>query len=192
LAITRPSPSPPSRVPSELDGVEQAIRQLRIEYEKYFNGALDLPPGEMQTELSQQIRGLRSRVKASVDRFRLQTLEAQFNTYLELFNRRLRDHEEGRSRGRRPVAAAPAYDPTQGVVYGLKPEEGAVAALYKSLYDGSSQGKKVDLESFRGYLDRQASMIRQKTGCADVQFRLTREDGKLKLKAKPLRGEANQ
>ena len=43
-----------------------------------------------------------------------------------------------------------------------------------------------DLGSFRAYLGKQVDAIRQKTGCSDVQFRLALEDGKLKLKARPL------
>ena len=48
----------------------------------------------------------------------------------------------------------------------------------------------MDLGRFRAYLDRQAEVIRKKTGCAEIQFRIAVEEGKMKLKAKPLRRPA--
>jgi len=44
----------------------------------------------------------------------------------------------------------------------------------------------MELEAFRGYISRQIESIRIKTGCDAVQFRLATEEGKLKLKAKPV------
>ena len=43
---------------------------------------------------------------------------------------------------------------------------------------------------FRAYIDRQAEAIRKKTGCAEIQFRIAVEEGKMKLKARPLRRPA--
>ena len=60
----------------------------------------------------------------------------------------------------------------------------AASVLYQGLYTAANT--KVDLESFRKYLDRQATRIRERTGCVEVQFRLTEENGAAKLKAKPV------
>jgi hypothetical protein len=48
----------------------------------------------------------------------------------------------------------------------------------------------MDLDTFRGYLQKQMTQIRDKTGCDAVQFRVVNEDGKVKLKAKPVGGRA--
>ena len=45
----------------------------------------------------------------------------------------------------------------------------------------------MDLDRFGAYLERQAEAIRSKTGCREIQFRVAVEDGKMKLKAKPIR-----
>ena len=47
-------------------------------------------------------------------------------------------------------------------------------------------GPKFDLDSFEKYLARQIAALREKTGCDQVQFRLAEEEGKLKLKARPV------
>jgi hypothetical protein len=172
----------------ELDRFERDLKMLRIEFEKYFNGALDVPPTDMRTKLEQRLRLLRATVRGSADQFRLSTLEARFNSYNELFNRRLRDFEEGRGTAARRVnERQQTFDVKQGIVFGAKVEEGAVVALYSSLYGSAEESRRVDFKGFRDYLDKQAAMIRKKTGCAQVQFRLADQDGKLKLKAKPIR-----
>ena len=168
----------------ELDTLERSLKELRIEYEKYFNGAADLPPAELQAAIARNVRSLRGQVKSSVDQFRLSSLESRLNSYTEMFNRRVRAVEEGRSPRRRVGAPEAGPDVYDGVVVGKSIDERAAAALYQGLYDNSS---KVDLDSFQGYLDRQAEMIRKKTGCAQVQFRLTEEGGRTKLKAKAVR-----
>jgi hypothetical protein len=172
-----------------LDQLEHDIRLLRIEFEKFFAGALPVPPEEMRTRVQGSIRNLRNLSFSSfAENFRLADLEARFNSYSELFNRRLRDQEEGRHRAARQAAlAAPrAYDAARGVVFGDAFEPAAVAALYEGLAKGPGDGPRFDLESFRSYLSKQVSAIRAKTGCAEVQFRISEEDGKLKLKARPL------
>jgi hypothetical protein len=66
----------------------------------------------------------------------------------------------------------------------LEPE--AVAALYGALTREQGGTPAMQLDAFRGYLARQIEGIRLKTGCEAVQFRLASEDGKLKLKARPV------
>jgi hypothetical protein len=153
---------------------------------------------------------------SAVDRFRLGDLEARHNSYDELFTRRLRDREEGRLRGgptpmtqMTPLtppppssavgnapgaasAAGAAGDTSAGgIVVGADPDPRAVAALYAQVTaagapGGGAEGPRFNLASFGSYLQRQAAAIRAKTGCAEVQFRLAAEDGKLRLKARPL------
>lgn len=170
----------------EIDRLEEMIRQLRVDFERFFNGSLAVPPEELRSELQKQFRRLRSsNLRDVVDQFRLAGLEARFNSLNELCNRRLREHEEGR-----PVAVSSAdpsrYDVDHGVVLDESTEARAVEALYAGLQRSPGEGPSFDLETFRTYLGRQVDTIRRKTGCRQVQFRLAKEDGKIKLKAKPV------
>jgi hypothetical protein len=176
-----------------LDQLGRDIRQLQIDFERFFNGGLPLPPEELRTRLQTQIRNLRNLTLSSVDSFRLGDFEARFNSYNELFNRRVREREEGRHRAVRPVAAAekPRYDPAAGIVFGAQADPAAAEALYQGLA-ARGEGPKFDLDSFQTYLARQAAALREKTGCTEVQFRLAEEDGKLKLKARPVPAKSAQ
>jgi hypothetical protein len=181
------APAPQARVQEALDQLARDIQQMRIEFERYFSGGLPIPPEETRNRVQAQLRNLRGvTMNGAADGFRLGSLEAQFNTYNELYNRRLRDREEGRKAVSRVVVAEkPRYDPLGGITLGSRIESEAAEALYRGLASGGGE-VKFDLDSFQTYLARQVEAIRQKTGCEQVQFRLAEEEGKLKLKAKPV------
>jgi len=183
----------PARAPSfgeALDQLNRDLQQLRIDFERFFNGSLHTPPDELRGRVQNQLRTLRGvNMTSSVDSFRLGDLEARFNSYNELFNRRLRDIEEGRQPAGRPVPPPPPprrYDPAQGVVFDERVDPAAVEALYQGLVSAPGDNPRFDLDSFQTYLARQVTAIREKTGCTQVQFRLATEDGKVKLKARPV------
>lgn len=175
-------------VSEALDQLQRDIRQLQIDFERFFNGGLPLPPEELRNRIQAQLRNLRNtNVTAAVESFRLSDLEARYNSYNEMFNRRLRDVEEGRG-PHRVVAFVEKqrFDPRGGIVFGSEINSEAAEALYHGLASGPGDGPRFDLDSFQTYLRRQTEAIRQKTGCTEVQFRVAEEDGKLKLKARPV------
>lgn len=191
------TPAPPGRrsspgVGEAIDQLGRDLQMLRVEFERFFNGALPFPPEDLRTRIQTQLRNLRNASNTTpVDSFRLGDMEARFNTYNELFNRRLRDKEEGRHhQAVRTVAPAPQrYDPEQGVLVGDRVDPEAVEALYQKLAANPGDAPRFDLDSFQIYLTKQAAAIRAKTGCSQVQFRLAAEDGKFKLKARPVQGD---
>jgi hypothetical protein len=187
------APALPRRQPSfgeALDHLNRDLQQLRVDFERFFNGSLLSPPDELRGRVQAQLRTLRGvNMTTAVDSFRLGDLEARFNSYNELFNRRLRDLEEGRQPGVRhapPPPVARRFDPMQGVLIGERIDPEAAEALYQGLAAAPGGAPGFDLDSFQTYLARQVAAIRDKTGCAEVQFRLSPEDGKLKLKARPV------
>lgn len=185
-------PAPPVRQPSfgdALDALNRDLQQLRVDFERFFNGSLHSPPDELRGRVQTQLRQLRGvNLTTAVDSFRLGDLEARFNSYNELFNRRLRDLEEGRQPAARhaPPAAERRYDPFEGILFGERANPEAAAALYQGLAAAPGDSPRFDLDSFQTYLARQVAAIRDKTGCSEVQFRLASEDGKVKLKARPV------
>jgi hypothetical protein len=188
-AVSSGSRRPGPALGEALDQLARDIRQLQIDFERFFNGGLPLPPEEQRTRVQTQLRNLRNiSMTSAVDSFRLNDLEARFNSYNELFNRRIRDVEEGR-RGPHKVFAfveRQRFDPRGGIVFGSDIDPEAAEALYHGLSAGAGDGPRFDLDSFQTYLRRQTAAIREKTGCTEVQFRVAEEEGKLKLKARPV------
>jgi hypothetical protein len=176
-----------SQGPDPITLADRGIQNLRIEYEKFFNGAASVPPDTLRLSVAAQIKKLRTSKLSSVDSFRVNSIEAKYNSYSEMFERRLRRLEEGRSiRPRRTAVAASEEarpDPQKGVRLGQSLDRQGVEALFQGLYSGKSN---VDLESFRSHLAKNLAAIRQRTGCSEAEFRLVNEDGKAKLKVKPI------
>jgi len=182
-------PPPPPNLEQRLGQLADGIEQFRVDSERFFNGGLALPPEELRARLQGQLRELRSvQLRAAAEQYRLGGLEARFNSLSELFGRRLRDREEGRGAApaRAAAPAAPRFDARAGVVLrDAGGEPAAVEAIWSGLA-AASGGRRLELETFRGYIAKQIDEIKAKTGAASVVFRVVEEDGKLKLKAKPV------
>ena len=82
------------------------------------------------------------------------------------------------------------HDPVAGINFDGTNNREQVEALYNELYSSSGRSKKTDFDSFRSYLDGQIVKLKDKTGCEQVQFRISGQGSKLKLKAKPIRRDA--
>ena len=100
-------PADRQRVEIALERLSSDLKTLRVDYERFFSGALRTPPEELRQRITQELRELRaSNLPGVAENFRLGTLEAQFNSFHEVYGRRLREAEEGR--GSRSVARAQA------------------------------------------------------------------------------------
>jgi len=170
-----------------IENLERRIESFRVESERFLSGAVIRPPDDISDRIRRSIRNLyNSNMQSSVDQFRLGALEARFNSLTELFNRRQREREE--STGiRRPSDSMEIERPDaqRGVRLGTGAEDAKVRVLHAALSRHGAMN--LDLPEFQRYLDNQIRKIQGKTGCAEVSFRVAEEDGKLKLKARPVK-----
>jgi hypothetical protein len=170
-----------------LDRLDGDIRRLKIEYDKFLNGAVPTPPDELRAELLSELRALRGHNATSyADGFLLGSLEARLNSLSELYNRRVREAEMGLGPPSSGAPKARQYDPYSGVVFRDEVTSDAAHALYEELYGSPDRRARTDFSSFLHFLEQKASTIRDLTGCHEVQFRIDSRDGRLALKAKPV------
>lgn len=173
---------------NQITSIEKDMRLLRIEFDRFIAGAVRLPPEELRFRIEQRIRTMRqSHLRSSVQRFRLGTLEASFNTLNELHGRRMREIETGKIVRPKTGASRPRLDAARGFEIGEKSDRAAVEALYEKLYGSDGRRDKADFGSFEKHIAKQVSRLREKTGCAKVHLRVARDGETLKLKAKPVR-----
>jgi len=173
---------------SQIALIEKDVRLLRIEFDRFMAGAVRLAPEELRFRIEKRIRAMRqARIRSSVERFRLGTLEASFNTLSELQGRRLREIESSKTVRRKSVTSDPRLDSDRGFEIGEKPDRSAMEALYESLYGHRGRASKVDFGSFEKHVTKQIARLRKETGCTKVHLRVAREGETLKLKAKPVR-----
>jgi hypothetical protein len=172
-----------------IERVGQQLDAFRVEFEKFFAGARQTPPEEMRDGIRDHLRRLRSQPTTQLaESYRITQLEARFNSYSELFNRRVREREEGRRVGRPLNAGAQEAhgDPDVTIAGSVALDD--ARRLYEGLARDPAHPPQFDFDSFRSYLERQTEAIRAKTGCSGVRFRLAEEGGRIKLKAKPIDG----
>jgi hypothetical protein len=194
----------------DLDLLERQLRQLQIEWEKFFAGTERKPPGDMRTRVEALIRQYAyAEIRNNGDRYRYQSLSTRYSTMNELWNKRLRAMEEGRpaAHGPRGLHARPAAPPPPPAaerraagaasappgefrISRPQDEPDAVRALFDRYLEARKQtgeGGAVRYENFEKIISQQASRILGEKGGQAVDFRLETKDGKVTLKARPVK-----
>jgi hypothetical protein len=188
----------------DLNQLEQMFRQLQIEWEKFFGGVERKAPNELRTRVEAIVkRYAYTEIRNNTERFRYQALASRFNTFNELWNKRMRAIEEGRPLGLhgraavvaapvpgKPAAAAPRAVPSGGGEFRVRSAEqdaSAVRGLYEKFLQARQQaGEKgtVKFDNFQKLISQQATKIMADKGAQAVDFRLETKEGKVSLKAK--------
>ena len=195
----------------DLDQLERMLRQIQIEWEKFFGGVEKKPPTDLKARLEGIIkRYAYTEIRNNTEGFRYQALSSRYNTFNELWNKRMRAVEEGRPVGIHgrmagpapaPAAAAapaPSAPPTPAAraaaaggsefrVRSAEKDQSAVRALYDQFLQARQQaGEKgtVKFDNFQKLISQQASKIMADKGAQAVDFRLETKEGKVSLKAK--------
>jgi len=192
----------------DLDLLEKSIRQLQIEWEKFFGGIERKPPVDLRTKLEAMVRRYsNAEIRNNTERFRFQNLASRYQAFAELWAKRLRAMEEGRPVGLHGKAAAMAPPPHPSPALAermasparasnevrVKDPTGdteAVRALFDRFLEArklAGEGGAVKFESFQKIITQQSTRILAEKGASAVDFRLETRDGKVSLKAKPVR-----
>jgi|SRR6185503_2117168 hypothetical protein len=189
----------------DLEQIEKAIKQLQIEWEKFFGGVERKPPNDLKAKVEALIRRhANAEIRNNTERFRYQNITARYNTFNEMWGKKLRALEEGRVMGvhgthaKAPPAPPPRAEratpraPGAGEVRIQDPERDSEAV--RSLFDRfleerqkTGESGAVKFEGFRKLIAQQASRILNEKGGQAVSFRLETKDGKVSLKAKALK-----
>src|SRR4051795_5934474 len=115
-------PQSQEKLQEELDAMEQSISELQVVYEKFFLGIDRRPPDRERKRISDRMRVLKgTQVKNTALKFRLHTMFAKLISFERMWDRTLREMEEGtyrrdvfkaklhsKKKGSKEVAAAPA------------------------------------------------------------------------------------
>ncbi len=177
-------------VDEELTKLEDDLRRLKIEYDIYFSGGAKRAPRDTLYRVENVIK--RYSADASKlsfgQRFRFNSLLQKYAVNKELWQKRLRDKEEGRGQFAARRAEAESVDGGALIVCSnpLKETEN-VDRLLKAVVEAKRQtGERVDNIdplAFHEFVRKKTEEIKTSLGCEKVQFSVTVEDGKVKFKA---------
>ena len=186
----------------DLGEIENAIRRLGVEWDKFFGGIEKKPPNDLKAKAEALIRRHANiEIKNNTERFRYQNLTAKYNTLSELWAKRLRAREEGKAFGvhglKADILPPPLAAPPPRAGRGSEGNEVRVtsalgdSAAVRTLYDkflaareAAGEAAPVKFDSFQKLIAQQASRILTEKGGQAVDFRLETKDGKVSLKAK--------
>jgi hypothetical protein len=178
----------------ELQQLSTELRKLEGEYTMYFAGRLPRPPWETRGRVDQLFKRWDKRpTDTLVTRFRLQTLQSRYSRFVDLWDRALRQKEEGReapTRGRRQQmeeSERPAAPDLVHVATFRDPlhEMEKLHGLYDSLMDARRTAGEdvVPFHKFADLVKEQVHRLKSR-GSQEVTFRVTALEGRVNLTAK--------
>lgn len=191
----------------ELDKLEEDIRKLKNKYDQFFTGITKLPPIQDRRNIETFIYELgKQKMRDNTRRFRYNTLLTRYNQFREMWARKTREREEGPMEFKRRQAAMrstpeppPPPPPPPSRVTSARSEPYVSVApqsngdAVRKLYDEIERehlklGKlpPITIEQLGQMVQKQSDVVRSKYKVSNVAFRVETEDGKVKLKAKPV------
>jgi hypothetical protein len=184
----------------DLNTLTAELKRLEAEYNMYFAGRLPRPPWETRGRVDALVKKIdRARAMVSTgDRFRFDTLQSRYQTFIDLWDRGLRAREEGRpgpfaqpppkTRTKRPEApdskvlhVTAFQDPMR--------EMDKLHGLYDSLMDARRESGEdvVPFHKFAALVKDQVAKLRE-AGNPEVAFRVAVKDGKVNFTVRGLKG----
>jgi len=164
--------------------LESSLKQLIKQWERFFAGDRRTVP---QLERERYERRLRVVVERGVGgralQFRLEQLQHRFATYAGLWERQLREREEGRRQERfgGPAARPAPNAGGPGSVHANEP--GALYERYVEAKRGLGQEVALGREDFVARLDEQRRRLERRRG-GTVRFDVVVDGGKVRLAAR--------
>lgn len=177
----------------DIDALDEAIKKLRVAYDKYFLGLERREPADERAKVKNWLQRARAEhTPNTARRFRLNQLQASLVTYEAYWDRLCRQIEEGTFKRdllraqRQQSAAPPPSSPSNGATTPRHyPEH--LMQLHSAYRAAQAQvgAKEVSLEALARTVEKQTATIKERYKCQAVDFKVAIKDGKAILKAIP-------
>lgn len=179
-------------IEADLERLEASIRQLKVQYDMFFAGALPRQPFELRAQCEHLVRRYSNApIRKYVHRFHFNALVSRYNSLAEFWTKTLRSIEEGNrpvpallerhDGGERTITTCRVQDPRR--------ERESLKILHDCFVEARRKigihDTKVSFESFVQGVTSQADRLRRSSGCEEVELRLVVENRKVHLKARP-------
>jgi len=166
-----------------LDQLEVALSGLKHEYDLFLNGKRRGEPLKPRRELETKLLALSRRTIPNIEgQFRFNNINGRYWAYANLWTRTLRDLEEGRLRRDSAGAVARTSGERKEPV-DREHLEHVAAELFAARRACGIAGDASESAGLREMLYARAMEISSSAGGKTVEFRVTVEEGKPKVKA---------
>jgi hypothetical protein len=189
-------------IESDLADLERTLRKLEAEYEQFLTGKVRVLPLKTEDAVQKLIRVYSTRgIQNPALRFRYANIVARYNSFKNVWDRKVREMEEGRVVGRpfraarqvepRAAAAASPQPDRKFMASDLRREEAKMAEIfesYRSLRAECGQGaERLRLENFTKLLSEKVERLKSSKKCDKVEIRLQRDNDKCRILVRPVR-----
>ena len=180
--------------------LEDSLRRLKVQWEMFFAGSLKRPPYDLKREVEQMIlTHSNTHIRNYAHRFQFNTLVSKYSALQALWAKQLRAREEGRTPGpivhHEPRAPLPPPPKPSGeeVVFSVRVSDPAsetdvMRALFERYVEArgltDAQVPRLKLETFVQQVAKQASSLREASGCSSIEFRVLKVGDSVSLRAR--------
>ena len=177
----------------ELRALESKLNALKLDYERYFLGTRPREPVMLRQEIQKTVTiWANQAIQNTALRFKFNAINSRYQALKRQWDGILRQMEAGTYK--RDVFRAKIRDKGPGPARERAADSGSAnagEALFESYREAAQAcGQSVSglsAKKLQAVVDKQTAALRAKTGCKDVSFRVVVKDGKVKLKAAPVR-----
>jgi len=174
-------------ITADIQRLEIEIRQLKIEYDRYFIGVRKREPSQLTWSIKKLIKSYAEvPFRKYSDRFRYNALVSRYNVMAEQWAKRVRIMEEGERR--RPGKKPGANRVVASCRFENAPNSTALRDLYthflaahKSL---EGEQRAPSYEKFVRGISAQAKKLRKDSECGEIELRVILDDRKVQLRAR--------
>lgn len=165
-----------------LDRIEADTVELKRQYDLFFQGNRRTEPSDERRILEWMIRRMGQRkITNTSDQFRFNALQGRFHSLASLWSRMVRDLEEGRLT--RDASGVVRVQTREEAPVDREHLSSVVEQIQKARSECGMQTDPAEAESLRRTLIDRAREIAGKSGAKKVEFRVTVENGKPKVRA---------
>ena len=172
-------------VEEELRGLDYKVKQLRLDYERYFLGARPQAPSLLRGEVDRKIVVFsNTAIRNTALRFKLNSIVSRYQAFKRQWEETLRKMDAGTYERHRFKAQLHQGSRVAGETSHADGEPG-LFERYRDARLARGQGvKKLTRKKLEALLDRQRARLAERFGPhVRFRFRVAVEDGRAKLKA---------
>jgi hypothetical protein len=182
----------------DLRVIENKLNMLKLDYERYFLGTRPREPVILRQEMQKFFtQWANMPIQNTAMRFRFNSLNSRYQAMKRQWDGILRQMEAGtykrdlfKAKMRGTGTMTPKQRPAAGVDVAVESAR-AGEKLFESYREAAmacgQNVKGLSPQKLQSVVDKQTRALKEKLGCKDVQFRVTVKDGKVKLKAAPVK-----
>ncbi|HXV76267.1 MAG TPA: MXAN_5187 C-terminal domain-containing protein [Candidatus Polarisedimenticolaceae bacterium] len=176
---------------ADMHRLDVGIRQLKVQYDMFFAGALPREPLEQRQQVERIVkRYANNSTLKYAESFRLNSLISRFNSLAELWSKTVRRREEGAA----PAAAlANPHAPREQLVARCRlsetrDDDPELRRLYQRFVETRRRmndgNREISYQKFVRGIAGQTERLRNQHGCAEMELRVVVHDHKVLLKVR--------